>query len=492
MADDDDIKIISRVKPPDKGGGDDDVKFVSRAKPKDDAADKERQDALGFWQHQKQNAGQAQKQMGEGGGFNRAMGALGYLASPLRSAGQAVLGDSARQGLRWMGAPPSWGQYAENAAGAAGEMAGPSAMAGVAKAAPQMAEAAAPLLNKAAPVLGKVARGGMDSIEDIISSRLGKAGAKAEPAPQPQMGPRKPPPAPTQGDIKADATALFKQASDIGANVKPEAFASMVDGVPAVLKSEKITSGNIPMSDKIYTQTKDLVDRLEAYRGHELTLENLQSLQQEANGFVKKAMVAAEGDKGASDVRGATIVAKQIRDFVDNLKPEQVNSGNPEQAVATLNRAKELWRRQAKMDDVKNIIDVSKRLKDPDYLQQQFRGLVKDPLASKNYTPQEQKLIDEIAADTRTEKLVHVIPRGDKATKAVEALRMENTGRMKKAEELVDLIARGGSAPDKPGVAAKTGGLVKSTANAAGDLGARGATGIAELINNLLRKQPPQ
>lgn len=379
------------------------------------------------------------------GAGEAAMGAGRYAWSPVEAATRTAA-DPVEVGLRKAGAPEWLSKGAGDTVDIAGQMLTPGAAKKgleAIKEIPAAARELMPMINKGASAVGGTARSAINTADDIVKHRLEMAHrAQMEKAANA---------APSRTQLRDAASDAFAEADKAGVKVTPQAFTDFTANLPKVMQAEKITSGTIPMSDKIYEQTKNLVDRLDqTYQGHELTLANLQILQQEANGFVKKALRAAEGDRGDQDVRGATIVAKQIKDFVQNLKPEQLASGDPQKAIPALNKAKELWRRNAKMDTVENIIDVAKDLKDPDYIQQQFREIVKDRNTLKEFSPREQKLITDIAAESGVRDAVEAIPGGRKAAKVVDFARGTNTARMKKAKELMDMIARGEAAQAVP------------------------------------------
>lgn len=375
------------------------------------------------------------------GGGRMLAGAARYMASPVEAVGKTVLGDPVRNVAGAAGAPAWLAEALGTTANMGGQMFGAGPAVRAVENAPSMAREALSLVTKAGEKAAPLARSAVNTVDDVVKNQLEQATRRQM---EKEAGA-----APTRADLKTQSDAAYKAAAEAGANVKPEAFGTFADNIPEVLKAEKVTSGSIPISDKIYKETKDLKDRLEDYRGHELTLENLQTLQQEANGFVKKALIAAEGDRGAQDVRGAQIISKQIKDFVQNLTPEQVASGNPEQAVAALNKAKELWRRNAKMDTIENIVDVATKLKDPNYLQSQFRGLVKDNIEMSQFSPAERKLIEDIAANSRLEQIGEAVT-PNKIQKGVQIVRGVNNGRMAKAKELMDMIARGEAAQAAP------------------------------------------
>jgi hypothetical protein len=386
------------------------------------------------------------------GAGQAALGAVEYVGSPINAASRTLVGAPVENNLKAAGAPPWLSEMIANTADLGSQVAAGGAvkqLPAMAGAIPGTAQEIMALLrqgakkapgavNKAATTVGGVARSTINAADDLVKSAAeGSQRRAAEKAANA---------APTREALTKAKDAAYSEASRLGADVKPEAFGVFADTAPAVLKSNKITSGSVPISEKIYPNTKDLVDRLEDYRGHQLTIDNLQTLQQEASGFVKKALIAAEGDRGAQDVRGAQILASQIRDFIQNLKPEQIVGGaDPKAALQALNQAKELARRIFKLDDIETIVDIAKRLKKPEMIQREFQQLAKDDLAMRNFSPAERKLIDEIAADSSVADALDIVP-GVGRTVRKGATLLSRSGRFKKAEQLMDIIARGEAA----------------------------------------------
>ncbi len=358
------------------------------------------------------------------GAGKAALGALQYAGAPVELAGR-VMGDPVEAVVSAI-AGKTAGKIAGNTVNFGTQMATPGGAKKVVEELPTIARAGGELATQA----GNVARSTVDAVEDVVKTRMAnRTRATADAAANA---------APTRDAIKKDMNATYKAAEAAGANVSPDQFKSFVENIPKVLESEGVTSGTIPISKDIYKETKAIQDRLEDYAGNTLTIKNLQQLQQEANAHVKKALIASEGDRGASDVRGATILSHQIRDFIQSL---------PDEGIPVLGKAKELARRNAKLDDVESIIDVATRLKDPDYLQQEFRRIATDSIALKNYSPAEKELIDKIAGNSRLDNMGKLVPAG-KATRAYTTVRdvvfdpLSNV-RIKQAKELRDLIARG-------------------------------------------------
>lgn len=422
------------------------------------------------------------------GVLNKAAGALGYVASPIDALSKSVLGDPMYALGRAAGLPDSASRMLGETGSIGGQVFGAGPAASMAREAPAIARELAPLVGKAGEVIGGAGRTALDVAQGMFDKAMAGRQATKDAAAAAK--------APSRDAIAQASQDAFKEAKAAGANVRPEVFDKFADSMTDVQRANEIISGDIPISEKIYTNTKDLVDRLEDYKGHELTLQNLMTLQREANGFVKKALTAAGDDLKSPDVRGTKIIEKQIRNFVDNLKPEDVSSGNPEKAVAALNKAKELYRRQSKMDSIQNIVDVAKTIRDPNYIQQQFKAIVKDPGEYERFSDAERKLIDEIAANTRAKYVGRVLPFGHKATELEKATRMEGSGgRLDKAEQLIDMIAKGEAAqvpkPTGPGMGAQTMGAINKGAGAIGGVARSGADAAEDILKNLLRRRPP-
>lgn len=469
------ISIISRPGDDPDPEGVDDVVIISRPKPKmaPETAQGFIQRAMG---HYNQNVDQGIASMREGGSRvvapgvspwertkgagQAAMGALQYAGSPIEAASQTLVGDPVRTLTGSQMAGDSANLIAQLLGGVGAARTLPRAVAAAPEAIRRAATAMPGAVNKAATATGGVLRDTVNTVDDVIKNQLSQA--------ERRTAERAANAAPTKDALTTEKNAKYKAAFEKGGVMTEGEYANFVDNVTKVASENRLK-----LKDTLTPQAKALSDNLETYRGRPLTLEDLDDLLQENRDFVAKAASEAKNTNQRRDLAAAQTLAKSIRDMVYKWEPQ---GGTPE-AVETFKQAKELARRTIKMRSIEEIIDVAQRLGDPDEVQRAFRAISKDPLEYGSFSAAEKKLIDELAQPTLLEKAGDVPVIGKVpalAEKAGRVVRGANAGgRLTKAKELIDLIARG----------------EKFQADEAAKAAAKPSA--AQRINDVLRPEPP-
>lgn len=394
------------------------------------------------------------------GAGSAALGALRYAGSPVTAGAETLLGDPTRTVARNAGAPEWLQQMLGTTASVGGQVVGGAALPGLIRELPAAARAAPGAINEAATAVGGLARKGINTVDDVAKSILEGAAQRkaAKLADQP----------PSKEVLKTAGGGEFQAAKALGGDVKPEVLQNRINTLRDRVGAQDIDL----LAEKTYPNARDMLEYLERRAQDVSSFSDLMGLQREAGNFVKRAKKAAETTGDASDYRAAQIAMKDLDDFVKELKPEDLIDGDPKLANEALRKAKELWSRQAKMNAVEDVITKAKRMDDPNYLQQEFRKLALDDYEYGRFTPAEQKLIDEIARDSKLDRATDLIPGAAKAKRALD-VRGANTNRMTRAQELLDMIARGEA--DQ---------MSKAATKAA-------QPSAAQRIENVLRPEPP-
>lgn len=395
------------------------------------------------------------------GAGQAALGALGYVASPVDAVARRVVGNPAEVVARGMGASPETqvqvGDYASLISQLLGGAAAPKAV----QAIPGMAREAMPLINRGANAAGRVMRGVVEAVDDMAQSALqgrqNRAAARA--ADQP----------PTKDVLRTAGGGEFQAAKELGGDVKPEVLQGHLGGLRS-----RVGAADVDLqAEQTYPNARGMIDYLERRAADISSFKELMGLQREARNFVKRAKAAGVTSNDDSDYRAAQIAMKDLDKFIANLKLEDVTGGSPELANESLRKAKELWNRQGKMDVIESVISKAKRMNDPEYLQQEFRKIALDDYEYERFTDAERKLIDDIAAEGVLDKV------SDVATGTVGAIKKAAkiggasvSPRIKKAEQLLKEVARGEAAQQ-----------AKAAAKAS-------QPSFSERVNKVLRPEP--
>ncbi len=192
---------------------------------------------------------------------------------------------------------------------------------------------------------------------------------------------------PTIADIRTAATAAYKTAEDAGVVVKPDAFNAFVADLGTSMDKAGLDKG-------LHAAATRSVARLgeEAESGEPLTLEKLETLRRVAKSGVQLAQKNGTDD----EIRLANNVVKKIDNFVENLDADSLAAGDPKVAVPALKDARALWRKNARMSDIQDIVQVAEDTGKPQYIQQQFQKYLKAGQKDGGWNDDEWDLVKKI------------------------------------------------------------------------------------------------
>lgn len=236
----------------------------------------------------------------------------------------------------------------------------------------------------------------------------------------------------TQAEIKAASQAAYKASEDAGVIVTPKSFEEFATNLPGELKGyhPAVTDG----AAKIVKMLQG-----EAATGP-LTLERIDALRSVASG-------ASINPTNPNEARLAGHIVDKLDDFIDGLTPDKLIGGNADDAIPALREARALWKTQAKLKTISDIVDTGENLNDTNWVKGRFRAIVKNPKAFNRYTAEEKKLIAEVARTGVMGKIIRMIPlRGVQMTTQYAEPVMQD----RQIGALQDLIARGASPPPVP------------------------------------------
>lgn len=363
-------------------------------------------------------------------------GALQYAGSPITAAARTIVGDPLRNAARGAGAP----EWAAEILGGTGELGGE--FVGGAAAPKLVREGAAAIknapaaLNEAATAAGSVGRKAINTVDDVVNSLVD--GVKRRQAEKAATA------APSKDVLKVAGGGELQAAKTLGGDIRPEVFQQRVANIRPGLAAADVDL----RAEELYDNTRGLINYLERRTDDIRSFKDLMTIQREAREYVKQAQKAAISTGSKSDFRGAQIVSKNLDEFINDLQPEDMMPGaDPKAAQEALRVGKELWKRNAKMGEIEDVVEIAKDLGKPEYVKQQFERLVKDGLD--NYTPAERDLIKKIArmgtrdiVDDVMPTLTGAIPGANAAMRAGQRLARDKI-RENRVQELLDLIARG-------------------------------------------------
>lgn len=207
---------------------------------------------------------------------------------------------------------------------------------------------------------------------------------------------------PTVDELRKAATALYKQIDNAGIIIKDTSYQKLVQDITNTLAKHGATDFNEPRT----IAALRLMER-EAVPGTHMMFTGLDNLRQITGRII------ADGTK--SEKAAAYKVRDEIDDFFENLKPQDVLSKNPQQAVQWLTTARNLWSRMRKSEDIEKLIDKAAATssewsgKFGDALRREFSKVARNERAMSRYSPEEQEAIKEVARGTVPANIFHFI-----------------------------------------------------------------------------------
>jgi len=227
------------------------------------------------------------------------------------------------------------------------------------------------VLESIAPIAEKIDRGITDVFSHVPGGPVAQTIAKtAATAPLELLGGRAlhsglskvgppatvGPPAPKNiipevGDLFKSGSQAFDRARNFGGGIKPESFERLANGINNLKEKSGLSVRiNETLHPQSFAVRNEILDTI-AKKGDSLSFDDLVELRQIASD--------AAGTKVPADARIATIMRKEIDSYVDSLSAKDMVGGNPRAASASLNEARDLWRRASKGKTIETEIELA-------------------------------------------------------------------------------------------------------------------------------------
>lgn len=208
------------------------------------------------------------------------------------------------------------------------------------------------------------------------------------------------PPTPTTQDIRNAASGAYKQAEQAGVIVKEGAVKNLGQQIATDLDEKGIDTVLHPRASRA-------LDRIVNSEG-DLSFKRLDILRR-----VAKSAAASPDDDEAR--LGSTII-RHIDDFVQNIGPGDVVSGDTDQAASAITKARSLWARQAKSDIIDTALERAKNRAETiggsgleNGIRIEFRRIAQNPNLLNQFGQAEQDAIKTVARGTATSNALRTI-----------------------------------------------------------------------------------
>lgn len=206
---------------------------------------------------------------------------------------------------------------------------------------------------------------------------------------------------PSLDDLKTQANSAYKAAEDAGVVVDPFRFRQVVDDMFTTLANEGI-------DPTLHPGVTAAFKRLDEVAGTPVAFQTLDILRRVSN--------AARGSVSPDERRLASILVDKIDDFMGNLKPSDVITGNGAAAGQSIKTARGLWTRLRKGEMIEELIvraeNRASQFSGSGYenaLRTEFRNLVQNKAKMRGFNKTEQAALRHVARGGVVENILRMI-----------------------------------------------------------------------------------
>jgi hypothetical protein len=197
------------------------------------------------------------------------------------------------------------------------------------------------------------------------------------------VGARRVPPAPSVKELKESASKAYTAAENANVVYSQGSYGSLINGLQAKLASE----GYDPdLQTSIATIMRKLADK----SGADISAEELENARRIAR--------TAGASSDPSTRRLSKIIIQGIDDFTTSGPQGRAVSGNLADSVENLTKARDEYTKAIRGAQIERLIDrAERRGGDASAIQAQFRALADSEKRMRQFTPEQQKIINGIA-----------------------------------------------------------------------------------------------
>lgn len=151
---------------------------------------------------------------------------------------------------------------------------------------------------------------------------------------------------PTVSNLKQKSKELYDAADSAGLHISKQAVDRFKSNMSRILDDEGFEPENFP-------EIVNALRRIERIATFNPSLRKMDA----ARRSLKKALGSANDE----DVRMAMLVKSGMDDFMENLQPQDITSGDPRAAVGFLSEARKVWSQARKTDTLETLMDRARR-----------------------------------------------------------------------------------------------------------------------------------
>lgn len=209
--------------------------------------------------------------------------------------------------------------------------------------------------------------------------------------------------APSVDDLANRSRALFQQADDLGVMVKPAAYQTFARDLADTVAKEGIDAQVTPASSGALARVMQ-----EAQSGAPLSLQSLNT--------VRRVAQNAAGSVDPNERRIASIMIDKMDDFVDNLTPAALESGDAGVVGPVLKEARSLWGKLRRTQMVDGAVSRAERRAAStgsggnvnNAIRQNLRSILDSPTKSRGFSSAELKAMEDVVRGTPSQNALRL------------------------------------------------------------------------------------
>jgi len=195
--------------------------------------------------------------------------------------------------------------------------------------------------------------------------------------------------------LKDEASRAYEAARQSGVSIEKQAFDDLIDNIVAKVSG----APGRQIREKLIPKSADVIESMKELSARTVGLDDLDYFRQLAQ--TPAGMVTDKAEQ-----RAASLIIEGIDDFVDNLDVTKVttNTQIAQKAASELSKARELWGRMRRTEQIENIINIAK---EGGYaggfesgLKTKIGQILRNPKLRRGYSKDEISLLSQIQTGT--------------------------------------------------------------------------------------------
>lgn len=210
--------------------------------------------------------------------------------------------------------------------------------------------------------------------------------------------------APTNEQLRGLAKDAYARADEAGLIVNQDGITRLATGIREDLSA-------LAFRPKLQPRVAATLDEIDnSLQAGNVTLKDIDSLRRVA----RNAMTGAADD---AERAMASKMIDRIDDFVDDIQPGEVVTGNAQQAASALKQARDYWKRLKKSELLDDAVERAERRaastgtggNTDNALRQNVRAILDNPKKARMFTKQEKMLMERVVRGTAPQNAMRLL-----------------------------------------------------------------------------------